>query len=284
MYEGTVRRGGIHLCDDGPLQPGLIGDRDREGITQIFSWPLRGYYRLRRHVEPTDELSDVTRVRVKLAPAVLSEHSNPVPGEASASCLGVSRGGCRDRCCEEDDRPDAIQPTHLAFEASPASSSPSRDGTGPAAVPRRVRFSSPTERAGDNEVVLVSTESARVAGSRLAMGIIFDQGDLQAGRVVVVSVFILVVSALAFVGAFASTPSTRTRLTVLGAATGGLLTVGVLGIFSIGLPLLVAGVMCGVAWARFSWAARPVPAGATLLSTLAAVATGALLILGIALS
>jgi len=144
----------------------------------------------------------------------------------------------------------------------------------------------------------VSTESARVAGSRLAMaagivgllvdavylGIIFDQGDLQAGRVVVVSVFILVVSALAFAGAFASTPSTRTRLTVLGAATGGLLTVGVLGIFSIGLPLLVAGVMCGVAWARFSWAARPVPAGATLLSTLAAVATGALLILGIALS
>jgi len=68
VHDGTVRRGGIRLCDDGLAQPGLIGDRDREGIAQISSWSLRRHHRLRRHMEPTDELSDVTHVCVQLAP------------------------------------------------------------------------------------------------------------------------------------------------------------------------------------------------------------------------
>jgi hypothetical protein len=107
-----------------------------------------------------------------------------------------------------------------------------------------------------------TTERTQVGGSRFAiaagivglivdatyLGIIFEQGDAEVGRIAVVAVFLLVVSLLALAGAFASTPSARTRLTLLGAATGGLLTAGVLGIFSIGLPLLVAGV--GVAWHR----------------------------------
>jgi hypothetical protein len=106
-----------------------------------------------------------------------------------------------------------------------------------------------------------TTERTQVGGSRFAiaagivglivdatyLGIIFEQGDAEVGRIAVVAVFLLVVSLLALAGAFASTPSARTRLTLLGAATGGLLTAGVLGIFSIGLPLLVAGVACGVA-------------------------------------
>ncbi len=143
-----------------------------------------------------------------------------------------------------------------------------------------------------------TTKRARVGGSRFAMaagivgliidatylGIIFEQGDAEVGRVAVVAVFLLAVSLLALAGAFASTPSARTRLTLLGAATGGLLTAGVVGIFSIGLPLLVAGVACGVAWARFARAERPVPAGAPLLSAMAAIGTGAFLVLGIALS
>ena len=114
--------------------------------------------------------------------------------------------------------------------------------------------------------------------------IVFAQGDLGAGRVAVVSIFIFAVSALALVGALASIPSARTRLAAFGAATGGFLTVGVLGIFSIGFPLLAAGVMCGVACGRFARAVRPVPAGAPLLSTLAGIGTGAILILGIALT
>jgi hypothetical protein len=146
--------------------------------------------------------------------------------------------------------------------------------------------------------VVVLAERTRFAGPRLAMvagivglvvdaaylGIIFDQGDVEAGRVAVVSVFVLAVSALALVGAVASAPSSGTRLVVLGAATGGLLTVGVLGIFSIGLPLLVAAVLCAVGYAQVARAVRPVPAGAPLLATLAGIVTGAVLILGIALS
>src|SRR5437667_7121795 len=117
MCNGTVRRGGIHLCFNRSLQPGLIGDRDREGIAQISSWPLRGHHRLRRHVEPKNELSDVTHVRVKFVPPV-SQHPNQVSGGAIASGLGASTGGSSDRCCEQEDRTDAIKPTHPSSEAS----------------------------------------------------------------------------------------------------------------------------------------------------------------------
>ncbi len=143
-----------------------------------------------------------------------------------------------------------------------------------------------------------TTERTRVAGSGFAMaagflgltvdaaylGIIFEQGDRESGRVAVFAVYLLVVSVLALVGALSSAPLARTRLTLFGAATGGFATTGVVGIFSIGLPLFVAGVLCAVAWARFARDARPVPAGAPLLSVVAAIGTGALLILGIALT
>ena len=76
--------------------------------------------------------------------------------------------------------------------------------------------------------------------------------------------------------------SPRLRMGILGAASGGLLTAGVVGIFSIGLPLLIAGVLSCVAWAVV--ATHPVPSGAVILSLSAAVGAGALLVLGIALT
>ena len=143
-----------------------------------------------------------------------------------------------------------------------------------------------------------TSEDGRIAGPWLAgaagvlglvvegayLVIISGEGDLRSGRVSAVSVCIVVTSGLALVGAFAPRLSTRTRLVVLGAATGGLLTLGVLGIFSIGLPLLVAGVLCGVAWGRFARAAPPVPGGAPLLSAGAAIVAGAMVVFGVAIS
>lgn len=146
---------------------------------------------------------------------------------------------------------------------------------------------------------MATTERTRIAGSRFAMaagivglildaaylGIIFGQNDdAEVGRVAVFALFLLAMSVLALVAGFSSTPSPRTRLAVLGAVTGGFLTAGVAGILSIGLPLLGAGVACGIAWARFAREQQPVPASAPMLSVLAAIGTGALLVLGIALS
>jgi hypothetical protein len=143
----------------------------------------------------------------------------------------------------------------------------------------------------------VQTKRLRVAGSRLATAagvlglavdlgylvIIFNQAEHSSGRVAVVFLFILAMSLLSLLGGSAYVGSARTRVIVLGASTGGLLTAGVLGIFSIGLPLLVAGVLAAVAWARFTHSARPLP-GVPLLSTVAAIGSGAILIFGIAIS
>ena len=48
-------------------------------------------------------------------------------------------------------------------------------------------------------------------------------------------------------------------------------------IFSIGLPLLIAGILCLGAWVRVARSVGPVPAGAPLLSLAAAIVTGGLL-------
>jgi hypothetical protein len=143
----------------------------------------------------------------------------------------------------------------------------------------------------------VQVEHGPVRGSRLAIAagvvglvvdlgyvaIIYDEAERTSGRVAVVFLFILAVSALAIVGGTATARRVQTMV-LLGASTGGLLTVGVLGIFSIGLPLLVAGVMCAVAWAQAARSAQPVPSGDAVLSFVAAIASGAVLILGMALT
>jgi hypothetical protein len=147
-------------------------------------------------------------------------------------------------------------------------------------------------------VAIVETQHVRPRGSRLAvvagligiavdvgyLAIIFDEAERTSGRVLVVFSFIFVMSALALVGGSGLTTSVRTTAIVLGAATGGFLTAGVLGIFSIGLPLLIAGVMCAVACAGAARSAHPVPPGVPILSTVAAIASGALLMLGIAIT
>ena len=152
-------------------------------------------------------------------------------------------------------------------------------------------------RKSGSTVAIVQSQSGTVAHSRLAMAagimglvvdlgylaIILDEAERDSGRVAVVFLFILAVSTLAFVGGSAF-PSLPTRVIVLGAASGGLLTVGVLGIFSIGLPLLVAGAMCAVAWARLVGAAQPLPGSMPLASTIAAIASGGILLLGMALT
>jgi hypothetical protein len=147
-------------------------------------------------------------------------------------------------------------------------------------------------------VALMQVERTEVRGSRLAtaagvlgllvalgyLAIIYDEAERSSGRVLVVFSFIIGVSALALAGGSTLTTSARVRAIVLGAATGGFLTAGVLGIFSIGLPLLVAGVLSAAAWARSLGSERSIPAGVPLLSTVAAIATGGLLLLGMMLT
>jgi hypothetical protein len=115
------------------------------------------------------------------------------------------------------------------------------------------------------------------------LGIIIGE-DEAGGRVAVFAVFLLVVSMVTFLSALASALSPTARLVLLGAATGGFFTAGVAGIFSIGLPLLGAGVACAIAWTRFAREQQAVPPGAPVLAALAAIGMGALLALGIALS
>ena len=116
------------------------------------------------------------------------------------------------------------------------------------------------------------------------LAIMLDEQEWKSGRVAVVFLFVLATSALALVGGAALTLPPRARVIALGAATGGLLTAGVLGIFSIGLPLLIAGVLCALGSSSILRVSRPVPAGVPLLSTVAAVGSGALLLLGIAIT
>jgi hypothetical protein len=145
--------------------------------------------------------------------------------------------------------------------------------------------------------VLARFDAKTIAGARPALaagivglaidgaylGIIRSQGDGFDSRVVLIALYIAATSGFAFAGALANaTPFTR--LVVLGTAAGGLLALGLLAIFSIGLLLLVAGSLSAAAWVRFAASLRPVPNGAPLASAAAAIAAGALLIAGVALT
>lgn len=86
--------------------------------------------------------------------------------------------------------------------------------------------------------------------------IILDQEDLSdVARVGFVAAAIVAVVAAAAVGGSRSDPARR--LPFLGAATGGSLMLGYLGLFSIGLPLLVAGVLAAIARGSSSRSAGP---------------------------
>jgi hypothetical protein len=105
-----------------------------------------------------------------------------------------------------------------------------------------------------------------------------DGGVSDVGTVVAFTTFLVAISVFALTSVFAPRWSARARLVTLGSVIGGFLTAGVLGIFSIGVPLLVAGILCVFAWGRVARSAKPVPSGVPFLSVGAAIATGALLI------
>ncbi len=92
-----------------------------------------------------------------------------------------------------------------------------------------------------------------VVTDALYLAIIRAQGPGEPGdwvTVTVVASVILVLAACAGVAAVAAGPTPSTRRVLLLIATAGLFVMGVLGIFSIGLPLLVAGILCLIAWTR----------------------------------
>jgi hypothetical protein len=86
-----------------------------------------------------------------------------------------------------------------------------------------------------------------LATSALYVALIVSQGEEEVVRVVVVAAYVVALGACALVGAVRTRPD---RVIVLGVATGGLIGLAIVSLFSIGLLLLVAGVFALVAWMR----------------------------------
>ena len=84
----------------------------------------------------------------------------------------------------------------------------------------------------------------------LYLALITSEDEADAGVVAIVTAVLVILGAAALAAGLVVAWPPRTRLIVLGATTGGLLAAGVLGIFSIGLPLIVAAVCCLFAWGR----------------------------------
>ena len=104
-----------------------------------------------------------------------------------------------------------------------------------------------------------ATAAAVVALSTdvLYLSIIGSQGEQDPGEWVTVAVVALVILALAgCAGAAAAGTRPATRKVLLAIAAAGLLILGLLAIFSIGLLLLVAGLLSVVAWVRVAAASR----------------------------
>jgi hypothetical protein len=133
-------------------------------------------------------------------------------------------------------------------------------------------------------VTLAVAASAIAAAVDVAyVWIIWVQGGpTHLDRVAYVAAFIAAGAAAAALGASRAAPGRR--LPPLGAATGGLLSAGAIGIFSIGLPLLVAGTLASIAWARGSSVTGPDARHERLVAALAAVAAPFVLVAGVALT
>jgi hypothetical protein len=98
-----------------------------------------------------------------------------------------------------------------------------------------------------------------VATDALYLAIIRSQGPGEPGdwlTVPLVASAILVFAACAGVAALAAGPAPSTRRVLLLVATLGLFVMGILGLLSIGLPLLVAAILCLIAWTRMAAATR----------------------------
>lgn len=92
--------------------------------------------------------------------------------------------------------------------------------------------------------------AAAIAGATAIVYIvvIVGQGEAEVGRVILVLAMILTGAVAAAVGGSAADPSVERLL--LGGASGLLLSLGFLGLFSIGLLLLIAGIVSTIAWVR----------------------------------
>lgn len=102
----------------------------------------------------------------------------------------------------------------------------------------------------------VAAGTVALAVDGLYLWIIWSQDTpTHLGRVAFVAAAIAAAGASALLGATRETAVGR--LPFLGAATGALLSLGYLGLFSIGLPLLVAGGLVAGAWVTTSGAAGP---------------------------
>jgi hypothetical protein len=86
-----------------------------------------------------------------------------------------------------------------------------------------------------------------IATCALYVAIIVSQGEVEVIRLVVVAAYVAGLGVCALVGASRTRPD---RVILLGVATGGLIGLAILSLFSIGLLLLVAGVFALVAWMR----------------------------------
>lgn len=117
----------------------------------------------------------------------------------------------------------------------------------------------------------ISVGAIVAATTVLYVSIISSQGEVQIGTVALV--VLLLVAALACVIATVSLDDVASRGIAGYAAAGILLSMGVVGLFSIGLPLLVAGIL------MVAWLARTSPdrRGAGTLAPIAAFVVGAVL-------
>ncbi len=112
------------------------------------------------------------------------------------------------------------------------------------------------------------------------LALLWQQGSFPGidARIAVVLALLVGFAILSGVGAVAE--SVRVRAVVSAACAGGLLPLGVLALFSIGLPLLIAGVLALVVWLT---ALRDSSSRETIIQSLAAAVTAVgLLGLGLA--
>jgi hypothetical protein len=133
-----------------------------------------------------------------------------------------------------------------------------------------------------------TTRPSRLGLSAMAIAAVTDVGYLviivaqgdpsDVARVAFVALAICTAAVCAGVGA--TRARAIDRLTWLGAATGMLLVLGYLGLFSIGLPLFVAGVLAAIAWITASGSAGP-GRRSRVLAALLALAGPAIVIGGI---
>jgi len=113
--------------------------------------------------------------------------------------------------------------------------------------------------------------------------LIAHQGDAFSSRVVFVALYIAAISfAVGSAGSARAMPI-EARVALLAASTGALLTLGYLGLFSIGLPLLVAGVLSLVSWLRLGRASHR-SGRAHAVSAIAFVGAAGALIGGVAVT